>query len=254
MNKVVRLAAFTVLFSAVSLAQALPAGTVLPVSVKSRIDAKKESAGKKFEGSVMQDVQLIDGRLIKAGARVSGHIVSANPSPSGTNLIFKFDSVDVSGQTIPLDVRLLAVASMASVSDTQVPVNAVSDLPSNQWTTRQIGGDVVFRGRGSAESTGGVKGTWLEGSSVLIQLTANPDAGCLSGPGYDRPQPVWVFSSAACGAYGFKDLSIARDAEASPGNVELDSTGNIDIRPGSGWLVIEAAPAGASTTPNRNLK
>jgi hypothetical protein len=232
-------------FSAISLGQALPAGTVLPISLKSRIESKKESAGKKFEGSVMQDVQSVDGRLIKRGARVSGQIVSA----TGTKLVLRFDGLEDSGKTIPLNVRLLAVASMMSIADAQAPVNAVPDIPTNEWTTRQVGGDVVFRGRGIAKSGSGVTGTWVQGGSVLMMLTPNPDMGCESGPGYERAQSLWVFSSSACGAYGLKDVVIARDAEATPGNIELDSEGNVDIRPGSGWLLIENAAPGEKLPP-----
>jgi len=252
MTRFVRHIVVVSIFSAVSLAQALPAGTVLPVSLKSRIESKKDAAGKKFEGSVMQQVQLIDGRLIKQGARVSGHVISASSTSSGANLVLRFDSLENSGQTIPLNVRLLAVASMMSVSEAQAPVNALATSSANEWDTRQVGGDVVWRGRGAAESATGVKGIWLEGSSVMMQLTPDPDAGCPAGPGYNFPQSLWVFSSAACGTYGFKDLSIARDSGAKPGNIELNSQGNIDIRPGSGWLLIVPAvpaPANASGGP-----
>jgi len=239
-----------VIFSAISLAQALPAGTVLPVSVKSRIESKKEATGKKFEGSVMQEVLSSDGRVIKRGARVSGHIVSASDS----KLVLRFDSVEDSGQTIPLNVRLLAVASMTSVADAESPVNAVPDLPTNEWTTRQVGGDVVFRGRGITKSASGVTGKWLDGSNVLMMLTPNPDVGCENGPGYERVQSLWLFSSAACGTYGFKDLTIARDESTTPGNIELDSESNVDIRPGSGWLLIENAAPGEKLPPKVNPK
>lgn len=250
MRYFVRSIIFALVFSAMSLAQALPDGTVLPVSLKSRIDAKKAAPGRKFEGSVMQDVQLNDGRLIKKGARVSGHVVSANPSSSDTSLVLKFDSVDNSGQTIPLKMRLLAVASMMTVSDAQSPVNAVATSRADEWTTRQVGGDVVLRGQGSVKSASGVQGRWLEGSSVVMPLTPEPDAGCDSGPGYQQPQSLWVFSSEACGTYGLKDLTIARGEEAKPGEIELSSPDKIDIGGGSGWLLIEdGAPTSVAAKP-----
>ena len=250
MRHFVRSIIVVLIFSAVSLAQALPVGTVLPVSLKSRIDAKKAAPGKTFEGSVMQDVQLNDGRLVKKGARVSGHVVCADSSSSETSLVLKFDSLEDSGQTIPLNVRLLAVASMMTVSEAQAPVNGLAISRSDEWTTRQIGGDLVFRGQGSVKSAGSVQGRWLEGSSVIMPLTAEPDAGCDSGPGYQLPQSLWVFSSGACGTYGLKDVTIARGEEAKPGEIELSSPDKIDIGGGSGWLLIQdPAPARAAARP-----
>src|SRR5215472_6702525 len=100
---------------------------------------------------------------------------------------------------------------MDGVAQAQIPINSSSDRdPVSQWVTRQVGGDVVNRGRGKAASKSGAVGTWVEGSSVLMKLTPNRDAGCPGdGPGYDREQAVWIFSSAACGVYGVTNLEIA---------------------------------------------
>lgn len=240
----------TLLFlSSVALAETLPAGTVVPVMINSSLNTAKGEADKKIEGRVMQDVPLLSGGKINAGSRINGHVVSvAKPESSqsgssGASIVLKFDTIEDHDRTIRLTVALLAVASMAAVAEAQAPIEINSDVdPVSQWVTRQVGGDVVNRGRGQVASHTGVVGTWLQGYSVLVKLAPNPDAGCPDGPGYDRPQAVWIFSSAACGAYGWGDLKIARSGRADPfGEIELKSARNIGIRGGSGWLLIAVA-------------
>ena len=231
------------LLSALALGQELPLGTVVPVRLSPGLNAKKDAPGKKIEGEVMQEVPLPSGAKIGKKSRVTGHVVSVTkPGSSGASIAIKFDAIQVSGRTIPLTAALLAVASFMSVSEAQSPINSSSDQAArNAWTTRQVGGDVVNRERGKVGSRTGVVGTWVEGSSVLATLTPNPAAGCPGGTGYDREQAVWVFSSSACGTYGLGDVKIAT-SESAPllGNIVLESSGNVDIRGGSGWLLIVA--------------
>ncbi|HVP52988.1 MAG TPA: hypothetical protein VMT05_12800 [Terriglobales bacterium] len=231
------------LLAAISTRAGLPVGTVVPVMLRSSLNAKKDGAGKKVEGEVMQEVPLSSGGKISRRSRITGQVVSVTrPGSSGSSIVLKFDAIQDNGQTIPLTAALLAVASFTSVADAQSPIDATSNVEhESAWVTRQVGGDVVNRGRGKVGTRLGVVGRWLEGSSVLAQLTPNPDAGCPSGPGYDREQAVWVFSSSACGTYGLGDLKIASSGSTPPlGNIVLTSSQNVEIRGGSGWLLIVA--------------
>ncbi len=107
------------------------------------------------------------------------------------------------------------------------------------WVTRQVGGDVVSRSQRKVGTPGGLTGTWIEDSSVIIRLTPNADAGCPGGAGYDRPQAVWIFSSSACGTYDLGNARIASSGATPPlGNVSISSDRNLQIRGGSGWLLI----------------
>lgn len=241
------------LISTIALTQEFPAGTVVPIMLDSSLNAAKDNPGKKLEGRVMQEVSLSGDQTIKQGSRIIGHVVSiARPGSSkpasstrhlGFSIVLRFDTIRNNTHTTPLTVALLAVASMHSVADAHLPINSTANLdPISQWVTRQVGGDIVNRSRGRVASSGGVGGTWLEGSSVKVRLTPNPDAGCPSGAGYDREQAMWVFSSAACGSYGLNNVKIASSGRALPlGEIELVSTGNIVIRSGSGWLLIVVA-------------
>jgi hypothetical protein len=246
-NKVImRLSAITVvlLLSAIAIGQEIPAGTVIPIMLNTGLNAGKESAGKQIEGKVMQDVPTPLGFTINRGSRITGHVVSAGMSDaSGSSIVLKFESIQDRGRTIPLTAAVLAVASMQSVAQAQAPINSNPDMqPASQWVTRQVGGDVVNRGQTKVGTPSGSTGTWLEGSSVLIKLTPNADAGCPGGHGYDRPQAVWIFSSAACGAYDLGNARIASSGATPPlGNVSITSDRNVQIRGGSGWLLITIA-------------
>jgi hypothetical protein len=232
--------AIVLLISTMAHAQELPPGTVIPVMLASSVNASKGS-DKKIEGRVMQEISSPSGVVIRERSPITGHVVNAsNAGLSQSRLVLKFDAIESGGRLIRVTTALIALASMMSVSHAQSPINSTSNMDSmSQWVTRQIGGDVVYRGRGKAKSATGEVGKWVEGTSVLIKLTPNPNAGCSSGPGYDREQAVWVFSSAACGAYDLKDVKIANSGATEPlGEIVLTSSHDIAIRGGSGWLLI----------------
>jgi len=232
------------LLSAIAVAQELPVGTVIPVMLSSGLDAKKDEAGKKIEAEVMQEVPLLSGAKINKRSRITGRVVSVTkPGSSGSSIVVELDAIQDQGRTIPLRAALLAVASFMEVSHAQSPISSSSNKDSvNDWVTRQVGGDVVNRGRGKVGSREGVVGTWVDGSSVLARLTPNPDAGCLGGPGYDREQAVWIFSSSACGTYGLSNVKIASSGGTPPlGKIVLKSSRNVKVRGGSAWLLIVAA-------------
>jgi len=224
--------------------QQIPAGTVVPIQIKTGLNAEHDAAGKKIVGRVMQDVPIPGGAKIKEKASVIGHVVRVTkPGPSGASMVVSFDTIENDGQGIPVKAALLAVASSMEVSQAQSPVNSTSNLDStSQWTTRQVGGDIVRRGWGKVGSSDGVEGKWINGTAVAIKLTPNPKAGCPGGgPGYEGEQSVWVFSSAACGTYGLSNATVARTGATSPvGEIELKSSKNLLIRSGSGWLLMLA--------------
>ena len=233
--------AIALLLSVTALAQGLPVGVAIPVMLGSDLNAKKDEAGKKIEGKVMQDVPLLSGQISK-GSHITGHVVSVTkPGSSGSDVVLKFDVIQDGGRTIPVTAAVLALASMTSVAQAQSPINTVgvSKDAADLWTTRQVGGDIVNREQHKAGSPGGAMGMWVEGSSVLIRLTPNPDAGCRDGPGYKGVQAVWIFSSAACGTYDLNDVVIASSgADAPLGEITLGSSQNVNVRGGSGWLLM----------------
>jgi len=236
-----KIAAF-LLMSVTMAAQSLPSGTVLPIMVGSGINAKKIKSDVRITGKIMQDVPLQDGSKIRRGARVSGHIVEVTKTAgSGSRIVLNFDQLEDHGKTYPLHAGLLALASMDSIAQAELPINADAGFgsSSNMWVTRQVGGDVVNRGRGMVGSTEGLVGKWVDSDAVLVKLTPNPKEGCPRGDGYEREQALWIFSSAACGVYGVSGVTLSNNGiTGASRNVVLESGANIDIRGGSGWLLI----------------
>lgn len=226
-------------------AQDLPPGIALPVMLSSTLDAKKDKPGETIEGKTMQEALLPSGDTIKRGSRVTGHIVAVSKSGSaGSRVTLQFDRLENDGRTLPLSVSLRAVASMESVSQAQNPMNADSTyLGSDSWTTRQVGGDIVNRGRGVVGSSSGIVGKWT-GSGVWGKLTPAPDRGCPATDGNNQEQALWVFSSSACGVYGSSDVHLAHAGITDPvGQIVLESQHDLRLRGGSGWLLQVLGPA-----------
>lgn len=239
----------TLLLSALALsAQNLPPGTGLPVMLSTSLNAKNAKPGQKIEGKLTQEVMLGGGKL-KSGSHVSGHVVSVTrPGASGARIVVQFDQLENEHQNIPLHVGLRALAAQENVFNAGLPVDASSSTESSQeWVTKQVGGEYVFRGRGYVSSDKGKVGTW-SGSGVWGPLPATED--CSAGDNLNPQQALWIFSTTACGAYGFENTKLEQSGLTPPlGQIVLSSPKDIDVRGGSGWflmVVSDSATAPAS--------
>lgn len=242
--------AVALLCSAVALsAQNLPVGTALPVSIGSSLNAKSAKPGQRIEGKLMQEVMLADTKL-KSGSRVTGHVVSVTrPGASGARIVLQFDQIQDEHKIMPLHVGARAVASSQSVFNAGLPVDTNStDESSEEWVTKQVGGEYVFRGRGYVSSDQGKVGIW-SGSGVWGKLS---DAGdCPASDSTNPQQALWIFSTTACGAYGFEHAKLEQSGLTPPlGQIVLSSTKDIDLRSGSGWLLVVLAAAAGPPTQN----
>ena len=248
------LAGCLLLSAAMLSAQRIPAGTAVPVMLNSTLDARKNRPGQEISARVMQNVLLPDGGRIPARSRVLGHIlqVSRPTSTSGSRLVCKFDRILVRGHSVPLTAALRALASMMDVYEAQMPTNAWADYGTSvsDWNTIQVGGDAVYRGSGQVLADNRVVGSLTIGGDVTAKLAAMPDRGCRGAiDGNDREQALWIFSTSACGAYGFRDLQIAHAGRTDPiGEIWLQSSGNVHVRGGSG-LLLRVESAREATSP-----
>jgi hypothetical protein len=217
-------------------AQTLAPGSALPISLNSTINSKGNKAGQKIEGRLMQEVVIPSGGQIKKGARVTGHVVGLKEG-AGPAVVVHFDAVQDEGRSIALNVSLRALADTSQVFQAKLPVDSAStNESSDEWVTKQIGGDVVFRGRGYVASPQGKVGRW-SGSGVWGTLT--PAGDCALQQSSTGEQSLWIFSSTACGTYGLPNVKIASPGNAAPlGDITLQSTKNILVRSGSGWLLV----------------
>ena len=222
----------------------LPAGTALPIMLGSTLSAKSDKVGQKIEGKLMQEVHLPSGAVIKKGAKVIGQVIAVQ-KPS--RITVQFTALEDEHRTVALNVNLHALAAAESIFQAQLPVGNSTPEQSNEWVTQQVGGDYVFRGRGYVSSDLGKVGLWT-GEGVVGRLSAGED--CLDFEGNGQEQALWLFSTAACGAYGYnKKLTIVHDGRTAPlGQITLESTAKeLQVRSGSGLLLVVNSQA--SGTP-----
>ena len=220
---------------------AIPPGTIIPIRLGS-LSSEKTKPGARIKARIMQDVPLGNGAKVRAGSSVLGQIIAATAAAPGTNatLALKFDTVVQGKQFIPVVTHVRAMASRLEVQSAETPPIGPGETDVYDWLpTVQVGGEVVYGKWGEV-----MNGDRVVGHSVYDGILAQPNAQegtkC-SGPmeGNDALQPFWVFSSDACGLYGFPSLAIGHAGRTPPrGEIGLVSEhGPVKIRSGSGMLL-----------------
>jgi hypothetical protein len=220
---------------------AIPAGTILPLRLNSSLNSRKARAGQMISARLMQDVPLSSRSTIHAGATVLGHVTHVERSETaGAQLSIRFDVLKFSQRRIAIVTNVRALASMMEVESAQIPAFGPDrGTPEDAWTTNQIGGEVVYRGGGPVAD--GVRPVGQPApNGVLAQVSVRPGTQCSAdAAGNDRPQALWLFSSDACGAYGFSGLTVVHAGRTNPvGEITLMSEhGDVNVRAGSGMLL-----------------
>jgi hypothetical protein len=221
---------FAALFFASSVAFAqnatLATPATLPVTFTSAIRADHAKAGDPVEARTMQRVQLPGGGSIPSGARVVGHVLDANgfaydktpyAHQKPSTLSIHFDSIQVNGQMVPLNVAVRAIASPNEVWSSREPAGSDADPLG---TVTQIGGDLLIPSQAEVRDRNGDVVAYNKHDGVYAHLIAS--GGC---DGSDVEVSVSVFSASACGAYGMTDVSLAgRGSAAQPSTLTLVST------------------------------
>ena len=227
--------------AAIAGAQEIPPPAIaLPVTLNSTIDVRKVVPGQPITASIAQDVPLPSGGRIRAGSRVNGRVLQAGRKVGGRTYVrLRFDQVGVNGRDIAITTSLRAVASPREVHDAQLPQHGpvLGESPAN-WTTTQVGDDVVYRGGGHVMHDAKVVGDPVK-DGVMAVLLAVPRAGCETASG-DRRLALWVFSSSACGAYGFYGrLDVVHAGDSSPvGEIVLESKKSVRVETSAAMLLI----------------
>lgn len=121
----------------------IPAGTVLPVILRTTIAPEKIKQGQTIDGEIAQEVPLPGGAKIPKGSKVEGHIVEVTPSGNGTGtkVSLRFDKVHSHGHAIPVVTDLRALAGFMEVQGAGLPDLAAGEGEVVRWsTTTQVGG------------------------------------------------------------------------------------------------------------------
>jgi hypothetical protein len=236
--------------SGAALAQ-IPSGTVIPVTLHGSLSTRKSKPGQVVKARIMQDIPLGEGSKIRAGAHVQGKVISVTPAVNGhgASVSFMFDRLVTSWGAEPVTTSLRVLASGLEITSAQMPM--YSDNGSSLYAniTRQVGGEIVFRGGGHVMRGKTVVGEPVNDDGVLGYVRTNPDGNCQGTiDGNNQVQALWVFSSDACGVYGYSRVEILHVGRTnSLGEIALSSQrGDINIRGGSGMLlqvIRSAAPA-----------
>ncbi len=225
--------------SALSFAQAIPVATVLPVVLNTTLESKQLMGGEPISAMLVQDVPLPNGGRIRAGSEVTGQVLKIGSTRSGGTFVrLRFDHVHQKDRNIPVVTMVRALASPWEVQEAQTSkVGPVERDSAANWITTQIGGDVVYRGGGQVMHGDDVVGDPVK-DGVLATLRPVAKTGCDTGSG-ERRVALWLFSSTACGVYGFRFLEISQPGTAEPfGEVVIQSTKNVHIDRGSALLLI----------------
>jgi hypothetical protein len=179
--------------------QPVPPGTWLPVRLQTSLDAKHAHVGQLVSTVLAQRVPLDRDHYLPPQARVLGHVVQV----SKASLTIQFDQVVLRGQTEPIAVKLIAVAQWTAVEETGDPVGATDRSTSDpsEWTTRQVGGDEVYR----SNWYGPVENQYSErvgqaGPHGVYADPRSPDG---------VPLALGPFSTTAHGLYDLPELTLA---------------------------------------------
>ena len=235
--------AFLLATAALPAQRAIPTGTLLPIRLGTTVDAAKAHPGQSVRATIMQD---IPGTLIARNARVSGHIVHASAQSNGAAQIqIVFDTVDIQGRAIPIKSSLRALASFMEVGAAEAPDEGGDQaIPPSDSTYTQIGGEVVLRGGGPVWDGKRAVGQPTP-YGVLAIPRDNPAGGCRGVVAENtQPQALWLFSTNACGLYGFRHLRIVHSGRTDPaGRIILASDkGKMVLHAGSGMLLRVLGP------------
>jgi hypothetical protein len=218
--------------------RAIADGTILPVQLNTTLSVEKSAQGQAISGRIAQDVQLQNGHKLRAGTKVVGHIVRVtrgNPS----QITFTFDKIQVTkDESLAVTTNLRALASYTEILTASTPkMGSDGGTPENAWNTTQVGGQALY---GSATLRRGeqVLGHWVPGGGAVGKVEANgPCRGEVAGN--SREQALWLFSTTACGVYGYPGVLIADAGRANPtGEITLKSEkSDFKVRSGSGLLL-----------------
>ena len=222
---------------------AIPAGTILPVSLDSTMRSDKNQPGTAISATVMQDVPLGMGTSLRAGSKITGHVVEAirpGQKSDEARISFQFDQVRLGNRAVSITTNLRALASLREIRAAQDPENCCDDIAPTNWNLIQIGGGQVSYGLGGKVMVGSEVVGRYTSQGVLAYVNQDLGTDCRGTiDGNTRPQAFWLFSVNACGVYGFGDVKILHSGRTEPvGQVTLISDGRaVKVGRSSGMLL-----------------
>lgn len=202
------------------------AKTALPIVFTRSISANHARSGDPVFAKTTQNVRLINGSVIPSGTKVTGHVLASvsfvyDKTPYAqqrqSTLSIRFDSLQIAGVAVPLNVTFRAMADPITSWDAREPKS--TDL-NPLGTITQIGGDQLTPSQSQVVSRDGDVVAYNKHGGVYAHLIANGNCDASS-----IEVSVGIYSPSACGLYGFTGVSAEEMGSATnPSTLTLVST------------------------------
>lgn len=184
----------------------LQPGITIPVALQHSLRAGKDPIGTRIVARTTQRVPIAPGLYLKRGAEVVGEVsasTSGNTASQPNTLSLRFTGLRYQNYTVELHSDAIAIANFTDVGDTAAPAAGGPDRgnpDAANWTTRQVGGDEVYR----SGWVGDVYNNVMRkvGSADFDGVYRDPPSP-RPGQDLDFPLALGVFSASATGLYGF---------------------------------------------------
>jgi hypothetical protein len=173
-------------------------GTTLPVTLTETLRTVHLVAGQPISAHFIQRVPVSAVLYLPPKVEILGQIVSS----SSSSVSILFTQLRWKNETVPINVQLVSAGSPYEVLQASMPLGATdrgTSDPAN-WTTRQIGGDEVYRSAGS----GKVYDQYSQPVGYADLNGVYQDPSSAGEPAH----AMGPFSTTAAGLYGLEGFSI----------------------------------------------
>ena len=216
-----------------ALSQAIPPATAIPVVLTRSVTAGQAKPGDLVTARTLQRIFLPGGRVLPAGAVLTGHVVASTPfvfdaTPYAVQkpslLAIRFDNVAEGASTLPVDLEVRAIAGPVASHEAEIP----HPLDETDWSdTRElIGGDRYSPLESLVLSPAGEVTGYNRREGVFARLlpaeSVNPESS-VRCEATASEQSVAVFSANACGVYGLPSVFLAANGSGENGAFVLES-------------------------------
>jgi hypothetical protein len=210
----------------------LPPGINLPVTLETTLNRKNTVVGHPITAVLSQRVLLGNGNYLTRHAKLEGKVVSYD----GGNVGIAFDKLGYKHQTAPISVSLVAAAWWTDVLETMRPVGSIDRATSNpnEWNTRQIGGDAVYRNSGQGD-------VYSRYSDLVGYVDAHGVFAAPLSPGA-IPLAMGPFSTDSAGLYGMQGFEISSAGGSGAPIVFRLKSSNWQLHAGDALLLRVAPP------------
>jgi hypothetical protein len=189
-----------------------PPGATLPITLSKSVNPLHMAVGQPITARFIQTVPVSTQAYLPDKVEVVGRFVSYG----STSLSILFTELRWKDQIVPIHLQLVSAASPRSIFEASMPLGGGDRGTSNpgDWTTRQVGGDEVYRsaGRGKVYDRYSQPVGYADLNGVYQDPSSVGDVAHAMGP----------FSTTATGLHGltgsraFLSPRLGRRASRSP--------------------------------------